>query len=143
MAKLFITPLGSSCRKKFCDELQNMEYGVGAIVLPNRLLLDEVRKNYANVETVGMDTLASKLLNLNGYVTFNQINRHSQELIIEDFLHTYHGARKAGFDNISVDLMSALPGQNKEMLQNTLEQVIALQPEHIYRGIIVEMNQVV
>ena len=88
MAKLFITPLGSSCRKKFCDELQNMEYGVGAIVLPNRLLLDEVRKNYANVETVGMDTLASKLLNLNGYVTFNQINRHSQELIIEDFLHT-------------------------------------------------------
>ena len=72
MAKLLITPLGSSCRKKFCDELQNMEYGVGAIVLPNRLLLDEVRKNYANVETVGMDTLASKLLNLNGYVTFNQ-----------------------------------------------------------------------
>ena len=50
---------------------------------------------------------------------------------LEDFLHTYHGARKAGFDNISVDLMSALPGQNKEMLQNTLEQVIALQPEHI------------
>lgn len=50
---------------------------------------------------------------------------------LEDFLHTYHGARKAGFDNISVDLMSALPGQNKEMLRNTLEQVIALQPEHI------------
>ena len=39
---------------------------------------------------------------------------------LEYFLHTYHGARKAGFDNISVDLMSALPGQNKEMLQNTL-----------------------
>ena len=50
---------------------------------------------------------------------------------LEDFLHTYHGARKAGFDNISVDLMSALPGQNKEMLRTTLEQVIALQPEHI------------
>ena len=46
MAKLLITPLGSSCRKRFCDELQNMEYGVGAIVLPNRLLLDEVRKKY-------------------------------------------------------------------------------------------------
>ena len=88
MAKLFITPLGSSCRPRFCDELQKMEYGTGAIVLPNRLLLDEVRKKYANVEAIGIDTLASKLLNLNGYVTFNQINRHSEELIIEDFLHT-------------------------------------------------------
>ena len=50
---------------------------------------------------------------------------------LDDFLHTYHVARKVGFDNISVDLMSSLPGQNKEMLQTTLEQVIALQPEHI------------
>lgn len=50
---------------------------------------------------------------------------------MEDFLKTYHGARKAGFDNISIDLMSALPGQDKAMLQTTLEQVIALQPEHI------------
>ena len=50
MAKLFITPLGSSCRLRFCDELHKMEYGTGAIVLPNRLLLEEVRKKYANVE---------------------------------------------------------------------------------------------
>ena len=50
---------------------------------------------------------------------------------LDDFLNTYYAARKVGFDNISVDLMSALPGQNKELLRTTLEQVIALQPEHI------------
>ena len=99
MAKLFITPLGSSCRPRFCDELQKMEYGTGAIVLPNRLLLDEVRKKYTNVEAIGIDTLASKLLNLNGYVTFNQINRHSQELIIEDFLHTLAENKQLNYFN--------------------------------------------
>ena len=99
MAKLFITPLGSSCRLRFCDELQKMEYGTGAIVLPNRLLLDEVRKKYTNVEAIGIDTLASKLLNLNGYVTFNQINRHSQELIIEDFLHTLADNKQLNYFN--------------------------------------------
>ena len=99
MAKLFITPLGSSCRPRFCDELQKMEYGTGAIVLPNRLLLDEVRKKYTNVEAIGIDTLASKLLNLNGYVTFNQINRHSQELIIEDFLHTLADNKQLNYFN--------------------------------------------
>ena len=88
MAKLFITPLGSSCRTKFCEELQKLEYGEGAIVLPNRLLLEDVRKKYANVEAIGIDTLATKLLNLNGYLDFHQINRRSQELIINDLLKT-------------------------------------------------------
>ena len=37
---------------------------------------------------IGIDTLATKILNMNGYVTFHQINRRSQELIVEDFLHT-------------------------------------------------------
>lgn len=40
-------------------------------------------------------------------------------------------AREAGFDNISVDLMSGLPGQTLESWHDTLEQVLALQPEHI------------
>ena len=49
----------------------------------------------------------------------------------EDFLRTYHMARKAGFCNINVDLMSALPGQDMASYQHTLEQVVALCPEHI------------
>lgn len=49
----------------------------------------------------------------------------------EDFLRTYHMARLAGFCNINVDLMSALPGQDMASYQHTLEQVVALCPEHI------------
>ena len=49
----------------------------------------------------------------------------------EDFLRTYHQAREAGFSNINVDLMSALPGQGIKNWVRTLEKVSALQPEHI------------
>lgn len=49
----------------------------------------------------------------------------------EQFLQSYDGARKAGFDNINVDLMSALPGQTCASWEQTLRQVLALRPEHI------------
>ena len=39
--------------------------------------------------------------------------------------------RKAGFKNLSVDLMYGLPGQTLESWQSTLKHVLALQPEHI------------
>ena len=47
------------------------------------------------------------------------------------FLESYDLARKAGFENINVDLMSALPGQTMKSWQNTLQKVTALRPEHI------------
>ena len=40
-------------------------------------------------------------------------------------------ARDAGFDNVSLDLMYALPGQTVELWRETLDQAIALKPEHI------------
>lgn len=47
------------------------------------------------------------------------------------FLKTYKGARNAQFENINIDLMSALPNQTLISYQNTLEKVLELQPEHI------------
>ena len=47
------------------------------------------------------------------------------------FLESYDLARKAGFQNINVDLMSALPGQTLKSWQDTLQKVTALRPEHI------------
>lgn len=47
------------------------------------------------------------------------------------FLDGFHLARKAGFDNISIDLMSALPGQTKASFEKTLRAVTALSPEHL------------
>ena len=37
----------------------------------------------------------------------------------DDFLKSYQRARQVGFDNISVDLMSALPGQDLHSWKNT------------------------
>jgi len=48
-----------------------------------------------------------------------------------DFWENFHVARDAGFDNINVDLMFGLPGQTLQDWRETLEEVIALSPEHI------------
>lgn len=49
----------------------------------------------------------------------------------EEFLESYHMARKAGFQNINVDLISAIPGQTVESWEETLQTIIDLNPEHI------------
>lgn len=40
-------------------------------------------------------------------------------------------ARQAGFDNLSVDLMYALPGQTLPQLEQSIDALLALQPEHL------------
>ena len=49
----------------------------------------------------------------------------------EEFLESFKMARACGFDNINVDLMSALPGQTVESWEETLIRVAKLNPEHI------------
>lgn len=50
---------------------------------------------------------------------------------IEGFLENYHAVREAGFANVNVDLMFALPKQTMTDWQETVKNIIALQPEHI------------
>ncbi|MCR5417217.1 MAG: radical SAM family heme chaperone HemW [Pseudobutyrivibrio sp.] len=47
------------------------------------------------------------------------------------FLHTFDLVRKAGFDNVNVDIMTGLPHQTIEKLEHTLNAVTMLRPEHI------------
>lgn len=49
----------------------------------------------------------------------------------EDFEASYKAARRAGFDNISVDLMYGIPLQTADSFSRTLDYVTALEPEHI------------
>lgn len=49
----------------------------------------------------------------------------------EDFLRSYYDACEGGFDNISIDLMSAIPTQNIKSWINTLTKITALSPMHI------------
>lgn len=49
----------------------------------------------------------------------------------EEFLQNYDLVRKIGFDNVNIDLMSALPGQTVSDWEDTLTKVLKLRPEHI------------
>jgi oxygen-independent coproporphyrinogen III oxidase len=50
---------------------------------------------------------------------------------IEDFLNSYRMARTVGFENINVDLMFGLPEQSNLQWEETLKNIIKLDPEHI------------
>lgn len=47
------------------------------------------------------------------------------------FLRTYDAAREAGFENINVDIMTAIPEQTERSLSHTLDIVTDLRPEHV------------
>ena len=49
----------------------------------------------------------------------------------EDFLESYRMAREGGIDNISVDLMYAIPHQSCDSLRASIDAVLALRPEHV------------
>lgn len=49
----------------------------------------------------------------------------------EEFLDSYNMVRSAGFTNVNIDLMSALPYQTLESYKETIERIVKLNPEHI------------
>lgn len=49
----------------------------------------------------------------------------------EQFLESLRIAEEAGFDNINIDLMSALPGQSIESFKSVLNTAISLEMQHI------------
>jgi oxygen-independent coproporphyrinogen-3 oxidase len=48
-----------------------------------------------------------------------------------DSIRAFHVAREAGFDNISVDLIYAIPGQIMKDWKETLDGALEFRPEHI------------
>ena len=48
-----------------------------------------------------------------------------------DFEETFFAARRAGFKNISTDLMFALPNQTLKIWENTLKKAVSYKPAHI------------
>lgn len=70
--------------------------------------------------SIGLQSSQDKFLKLLGRV-------HD----LQDFLHSFEEARRLGFDNISVDLMLALPHQTLAELEKDIDFVLAIQPEHL------------
>lgn len=82
--------------------------------------LETYKKSGVNRLSIGLQETHNEILKKIGRI-------HTYE----EFLNTYNLARKVGFDNINVDLMLALPGQSVEDLEESVEKVISLKPEHI------------
>lgn len=50
---------------------------------------------------------------------------------LKEFEMSFDLARKYGFNNINIDIISAIPGQTLKSYEDTLRSVIAYEPEHI------------
>ena len=90
---------------------------------PGTACMEHLKKYYnagINRLSIGLQSTQDDLLRKLGRIhTFEQ------------FLETYQNAREVGFENINIDLMSALPGQSLADYEKTLKDVVALKPEHI------------
>lgn len=82
--------------------------------------LKQYRELGINRLSIGVQSAKEKELALLGRI-------HS----FEDAKNTVQWARKAGFNNISLDLISALPGQSLTDYKENVEAVLSLNPEHI------------
>ena len=70
--------------------------------------------------SIGVQSLEDGLLTLLG-------RRHSAETARQ----AYHNARRAGFDNVSLDLMYGLPHQTLAQWRNAITETVNLRPEHL------------
>jgi coproporphyrinogen III oxidase-like Fe-S oxidoreductase len=70
--------------------------------------------------SMGVQSLDEKLLERLGRI-------HSREQVFKSF----EILRRAGFENLNLDLMFAIPGQTMEIWRATLNEVISMQSEHL------------
>ena len=82
--------------------------------------MKEYRKLGINRLSIGIQTFNDDNLKILGRI-------HNSEEAIE----VYNLARECGFDNISLDIMFSLPNQTLSMLQDDLEKLVNLNPNHI------------
>ena len=78
------------------------------------------KENKINRLSIGLQSVKDDKLRLLGRI-------HTYQ----DFVDSYELARKVGFDNISLDLISSIPGQNLQEWKEELETAAAQKPEHI------------
>lgn len=106
------------CIFNFCDDVEaSMEMNPGTASKEKCRALYQMGINRLSI---GLQSTNDKELKTLGRI-------HSYE----DFLNTYAWCREAGFQNINVDLMAALPYQTVESYTTGLRKIIRLTPEHI------------
>ena len=79
-----------------------------------------LRQFGVNRISMGVQSLDEALLDRLGRV-------HSRDMVFR----SYDILRKAGFENINIDLMFAIPGQTMDIWNRTLDEALALGTEHL------------
>lgn len=115
-----IASIMETIQKKFCfspDAEITIESNPGTVDLAK---LNAYRETGINRLSLGLQSTDSKELRMLGRI-------HTYE----EFFRSYQWAREAGFQNINIDLMFAIPGQSYEGWIQNLRTVAKLGPEHI------------
>ncbi len=73
-----------------------------------------------NRVSMGVQSLDEKLLDRLGRI-------HSREMVFKSF----DILRRAGFENLNLDLMFAIPAQTMDIWRDTLNEAVAMQSEHL------------
>lgn len=94
-----------------------MECNPGTVTMAK---LEKYRKAGVNRLSIGLQSADDGELQILGRI-------HTYRKFVE----TFGMARRAGFSNINVDLMSGIPYQTAEKFLQTLQKVVNLKPDHI------------
>lgn len=81
----------------------------------------------ADYKVIGINRISIGLQSTNN----NELKQLGRIHTYEEFLDNYKIMREYGFDNISIDVMSAIPMQDIESYKQTLQRIVDLKPEHI------------
>jgi len=95
----------------------SIEANPGTISAESLFFMREVGFNRLSI---GVQSLNDPTLQLLGRIHTGQ-----------DAVDSFQWARKAGFDNINLDLMFGIPGQTLDTWTDTLKKAILLEPEHL------------
>ncbi len=122
------TAVSSACIEEIMGALREVyEFSDDAEITieanPNSLTKDKLvayRRLGINRISIGVQSFDDAELRLLGRL-------HDRERAIEAF----YEARQAGFTNINLDIMTALPGQSAKKLEATLDTALSLEPEHL------------
>lgn len=83
-------------------------------------IIKHFKDSYINRISLGVQSLDNEILKKIGRI-------HTAE----QFYENYSNIRKAGFENVNVDLMFSLPSQTLEIFEDTINKILDLSPEHI------------
>ena len=125
--------------------------GTPSLLLPEQIerLMEQIYRCFAvlpdaeitmecNPGTVDADKMRACLHSGINRLSFGLQSADAEELKLlgrihtyEQFVSNYELARSIGFQNINVDMISALPGQKISTYEQTVQKIAALRPEHI------------